>query len=343
MFSTVKEIHIAIEMGLQHITSNRKQSIRGEYLDMAINLSMLKYIEEGLKPNQVGQGYEHDQVAYDEFSPLRKPTSLTVFYNSGNYYCILPNDYKHHVTSHTKLKFNRGGVTLTLAEDRKYIYSVPVTSVPSIKVDGKIFTNFALNYKGISITTAELDSIYSVDAKFMLVNTIFNKAYLLGGVELYWERYGETYVPSSFIIVSNEDLNIDQVTVTHSAEQFNSTKVAVILQRVNDTFNYQSPNIIGKSITKSYVPSNFFFKKNAHRSMNISIVNNTIVLPSDTIYKPVSVEMDYIKIPSFINYKTNSMSELKINDKIIKLAVQYLKALIKDEGYSQILNENKTI
>jgi len=53
MYNTVKEMHIALDMGLQQIDSNRKQSISPEHKDMALNYAVLQFIETRSNPKTI--------------------------------------------------------------------------------------------------------------------------------------------------------------------------------------------------------------------------------------------------------------------------------------------------
>ena len=58
MYSTAKDVHIAIQAGLNQIDSNRKRTFRPEELDAAFNQAMFKFIEERsvIKPTPDGLG-----------------------------------------------------------------------------------------------------------------------------------------------------------------------------------------------------------------------------------------------------------------------------------------------
>lgn len=348
MFNTVKEAHIAIEFGLQHITSNRKQSIAPEFIDMALNLSVSKYIASAVNPmkNVRGIGFEHNQVAYDELSPLKKDASLTVFYNNdkNEYFSILPSTYRHHITSKTKIQFNRQLEDVQLDEVTRYKYVMEFRNPTGASVGtGRLYKGFKFKV-GEHVIEPNV-SIYSTSAKFILINSVLEYfvKHSISGISVYWQRYNDTYEPNSFIVISDTNYNSNDVTLSYTGIRVAAKTSLEILHRVINKSNREAENKIHKSITKNYVTDNTYYNSNSHKQLNISISGNKIIYPHTKTFRPIHAYIDYIKVPTMINYKTDTLSELIINDKIIQLAIQYLKALVKDEGYNHILQENQTI
>lgn len=344
MFDTVKELHIAVENGLQHITANRKQSIQPEFIDLALNMSILKYIDTSIIPekNITGKGFEYDQVAYDELSPIRIQASLPVYYNaSEGYYSILPSDYKNHGSSIVQIQFNRFTLERNTSNQSRIVYVVPFNDQVWNSAVSQYYTHFNLKVGDINIIY-NANGVGHPDAKFIIVNETLQQAKALyKEIEVYWQRYGNLFKPNSFIVVTKEEkevsLNIGD------ARSSNIVPIVVTYDEISNIPNREVPAKIVKTTAKSETQGNYFYKTNAHRQLVMTIINNKLLIHSNDTFIPVRVDMEYIMIPTLINYKTGITSELRVNDKIINLAVQYLKALIKDEGYQHIVNENKTL
>ena len=352
LFTTVKEAHIAVENGLQHITANRKQSIQPEYIDMALNLSVLQYIDTALTPekNAIGKGFEHNQVVYDELSPLRNRASLTVYNDGKSYYCILPSNYRNHISSKALVKYKRsmtgGVVDFSNYLERStptVVYTIPFPDAqPSDDYNATYYNNCNINvgYEGYTskITTR------SISGKFMVVNDVLREFYNNDKVEIYWQEYDTVLVPNSFIVVDKTRMDERLIWMRCDNNVTNAIKHTEVDRSVVDVkYNTIASTEIIKSVTSSYISTNYYYQSNAHKHLYMSVYRNRLVLSDGANYIPTSIQMEYHKIPRVIDYKTNIMSDLKINNKIISMAIQHLMAVIKDEGYQYILQENKTI
>ena len=341
MFNSVKEVHIAVENGLQHITSNRKQSIKPEFIDMALNMSVLKFIETTVVPekNVIGRGLDHNQVTYDELVPLIKSTSLPVYLDElGEYYSILPFDYKNHVASEAYIQYSRDLEEAETENDIKYVYSVEFPDDNS--EDSNKYRSFEL-YIG-DIIIGNIHSVHSKEAKFIIVNHVINRVKNQHkDIEVYWQRYGNVYKANNFIIVSN--ISKVPVRVSYTGISRDGILNIITLDKVVNNSNKRSTASITKNVDKYFVKDNYYHTSNAHNHLNLTIEGDKIIIPSDINYRPISLKLDYITTPKLFDYKTNVMPELTVTEKIIDLTIQRLKAIIKDEGYSHIVNENKTI
>ena len=338
MFNTVKEVHIAVENGLQHITSNRKQSIKPEFIDMALNMSLLKYIDESLIPekNKMQRGFEHNQVNYDEFEPLRDSISLPVYHEQGVYFSLLPHNYKNHINSSANILYNRDleSVPLSVEENNITAYAV---SFPSPLPNGDLYANLQISITKDNITEIYNPNVpvYTSDGLFMLINDII-QYYNKKGIKVYWQYYNKTFYANKLIFCINEEVEVRINTIL-------AEPLVLTFNKVINSHNRTSSCFIAKTRTKSYSEQNFYYASNSHKHIKLFTLMGRIIIENSFNFRPITLNMDYIKIPRMINYKTDTLSEVKINDKIINLTIQHLKALIKDEGYQFMLNENKTI
>jgi len=339
MFNTVKEVHIAVENGLQHITANRKQSIKPEYIDIALNMSLLKYIDESLTPekSKIQKGFEHNQVDYDEFEPLRDNASLPVYYEDGIYFSLIPYNYKNHINSSINILYNRAlnTIPVTTEVETKYVYRV---SFPTPANTGNLYPILTVSItKGKVITTYTPNiPIYTKDGLFILINDIIQYFQKNNQAEVYWQDYNGAFYANQLIFCFNEEVSV-------AINNTNAVPIDITFEKVTNVHNKVASCFITKTKTKSYSEQNFYHMSNSHRHIKLSMQRGLIIIDDAVNFRPVKLSMDYIKIPRIINYRTDTLSEIKINDKIINLTVQHLKALIKDEGYQFMLNENKTI
>lgn len=355
MFSTVKQVHIAVEQGLQHIAANRKQSIAPEYIDMALNFAILQYIENSLVPskNPIGRGFEHSQVPYDEFSPIRERISLPVYYSQSKneYSSILPGNYKHLVNGEAGIIYDRVSISHNKILNANFLY---VIQLEELDYTGVLpYSEISLTINHITIKGTNIaNSIRTREGRFAIINHFLNEVRRqVPFANIYWEYYGDTYYKDKFIIVLKDYISTDNVYLKYTYKVNGTISITTIestLSIINEetilgNATIYSPIELIKSSTKTWSKNNYFYNINCHRSVPVSIRKNRIIISNTNNFLPVKLNIEYLRYPSLISYKTDSLSELTINDKIIMLAIQYLKAIIKDEGYQYILNENKTI
>lgn len=358
MFNEVKEVHLAVDMVLQHISSNRKQSIAPEYIDMALNMTILNYVETLINDSRnvsVG-GYEGNQIVYDELLPLKRRAVLQAYVedvNNKRQYCLLPPDYKHHVSAEATCLYRRETPTILKISNARNIYFIKLND--STLVNGTYYSDLKLHVnigalERVLYTFADRGiKINHVDGKFILINDILEtfkinvSSFPDSLMELYWERYGEIYKPNHFIIISGIDY--DTGGVGYGINVFSKVDVLhdVFDTDVVDPQNFYTTNTeIFKSIHTKNALRNHYYAKNRHLKPLIEFEGRKMIIHRDNTFFVNTVNFEYIKQPTLININTNTMCELKIIDKIVSLTAQRLKAYIKDEGYNLLLNENKT-
>lgn len=342
MYNSPKELHIGIDLVLQHITSNRKQSILPELKDMVLNSSCLAYIDSIIddRRNKRNEGFEANQLNYDELAPLKKTCSIPLYYvDSTKSIGILPSDYKNHSRSNVSYYYNRNGIIPNLQSVNKYVATIKVTDFTS--ADGLLFSTFKLWIERDTIETlytidTDIIKVVDKDGLFMLVNDVLDKV-SRNNFEIYWEYYGDTYAPTSFIIVSDTEIvngglkdgenNATIDTINYQLSTLNNTKT--------------SPTDLIKSSEIDEVLGNMMYTLNRHRKPLIDIQQNKIVVFKNNNFDVNSLSLTYIKRPRLININTGAMCEIKVGEKIVDLSAQKLKAYIEG-SYQAILNENKT-
>ena len=96
MKQTVQEMHIAIDIGLQRLDSNREQEIRPEEKDIVLNDTVAKYITGRVRKTGNNQrlGFEDDMDRYHDLEELKRTTDVTLYEDA--------NEEKH---IHEKTKF----------------------------------------------------------------------------------------------------------------------------------------------------------------------------------------------------------------------------------------------
>ena len=104
MYSSCKEAHIAVNEKIQQINANRQESIRPQYIDIALNEAIDVLLTQKIKAfEESGRYYDDLQVLKDTY---RSP--LYLFSNGGNRgFAYLPTNYLHGVSYTASVIFDK--------------------------------------------------------------------------------------------------------------------------------------------------------------------------------------------------------------------------------------------
>jgi hypothetical protein len=345
MYNTVKEMHIALDFGLQHIDSNRKQSILPEYKDLALNYAVLQFIETRIsaKSNRRQEGLEDTSKRYDDLKDLKRVHKGICY--KGNITdkvvrSILPFDYYRYISIGANIHFNK--------------FELPLANVSTNSTYKVVeFTDTDNSYNGfrIGITSREsgnvtyfnsndygIGTLHGKDSKFIIVNLVLQEFNTRLGIECYWENYNDKYYPNSFIFVSANGFSITVNSITKSGVEYNNVKL-VYSNIAKDT----KPSDIVSSDIAFLTTSSYYHMANEHLRPRSILRQGYVEIKEGNNFVVPEYIIEYYKKPRLINYKLNQSCEIQVNREIVDLAIQRLKAYIKDEGYQHIVNENQII
>lgn len=342
MYTTVKEMHIALDMGLQHINSNRKQSISPYHKDIALNYAVLQFIENRTNPvtNVRKEGLEDTQKRYDDLRELKKSVLLDVLLDSNKPFVIFPGDYYKLISSGARTKYFNSNKPNPVKTKKLYYSIIPFTR------NMKEFDNFRITQNSKVGNTTLYDFSKDVgmkgmaleeDIKFMIINNILSKS-----SNIHWEYWNDIHKPNSFIII-NESSDVGYTIGYDSiVEKYYSNTVSY-----KSYASYPGDNIVPIDLISSQyefeAQNNYYTSKNRHKNPMGFIEGSRLYLQTSDYFITSFVSVNYYKKPKTINHATGQMCELTINREIVDLALQRLKAYIKDDGYQHTLNENQII
>ena len=212
MYNSVREMHIAIDHGLQHISSNRKQSINSYLKDLALNYSVLQFIELRSSGKTIdGKGFEDSQKRYDDLKELKRTTGIIPTYKQegiDQVFVIQPNDYYKLIGSTSRVIYNK------FKEPHEYNnetikykvlefptdYSSPHESYSEFKIIRRTISTSAEEDVVNILNYPKFKSTFKHDAKFMYVNLVLNKTKIF-----HWERWDDAILYDRFIIIDDDD------------------------------------------------------------------------------------------------------------------------------------------
>ncbi len=350
MFSTVKEVHIAIDTYLQQLNSNRKQSFRPEQYDLLVNTELRQYIEDKTDPkgNPKKEGFENNQRRVDEMKDLKKSTTLRLY--NDNYerkYCFIPSDYYKLITGGCTITvhYNKQLLSLISNNETKNIYIISFPDDNPVSQGTQVYQNITLASTS-SFTETFSKPEYSKDAKFEIINYFIDYLRKDKGYEVYWEYYCGIYYSSQFIIITPTAL-VNPITLVFTSGFNNNvitntstlTQPTLIYNTTNGNIIYSAIDLIS-SRDKREIIRNYYISKNRQNQPICHIDDNKFYTYYNNTFSPISIDFNYIIKPRLMNYYFNIMPEIEINNEIIERVVNKLKIFIKDEqAYNQFNNQ----
>ena len=347
MYNTVTEMHIAIDNGLQQLNSNRQQSIAPEVKDMALNYAVLQFIETRTNPktNIKQEGLEETTKRYDDVRDLKRTYITKAYkYSKDKVASILPSDYYKYIEFGCDVAYSKYNTFNTETKNLDYF----VLPFKTTKQGNKYYEDFII--KGdrdilFESRKSNLPTIYSSDAKFMVINIVLEELNKIEGIDVYWEYYNTEYYKQSFVIVNSSNNIIHQeYSISYDRNQYKGEHKSKTLETYKDISNTtERPIDLYSSDISFSQNSNHYYNANRQRNPSGELIDNEIIVKEGDNFIIDNVKLIYYKKPRLINYRHEQMCEIEINREIIDLAISKLKAYIKDEGYQLDKSEQQII
>lgn len=337
MYNTVKEMHIAIDLELQEINSNRQQSISPYYKDMALNYAVLQFIETRSNPktNIKREGLEETTKRYDDLRELKRTfTSIAYKRADSKPFIILPSDYYKYISVGAEVHYNINVPTATSTNNIAYsVLPFPddIDNIEKYK-DLKVLKNnkviFDIN------EYPNFPKVFNEDGKFMLINIILSKLKPNSELSTYWEQWDDVRESNSFIILSSSKFKL-----TYKDKEVVAKRYDRVYHSYPSLTTKTSPVDLNRSEDEFEILNNHYYQANKHLNPSGFIEGNSLYLYEGKDFIIREIKLLYFKKPELINHVTNQSCELSVNREIVDLAVQRLKSYIKDEGYQAMVNE----
>lgn len=241
MYTSVKELHIALDVALQKIQSQIYRNIQPEEKDMLLNAAVEEYII-----TRTGNRFDTHQIdmvgtftRLEELSDIIHTVTVPMIHYTGLLskwdYCTLHNNMKYIIDIQALLNINLcGGVASAPTSTRKqFIAQIPLSKLIASTYNADFVITGLVNTQGaaypgsaFSLPLLNIDSILSNyistdGSNFQLIHTVLEQLNHLKlaipklyahdeqlYISAYYENYNTLYVPKTFILV------IDYITPT---------------------------------------------------------------------------------------------------------------------------------
>jgi hypothetical protein len=356
---TIKEMHIALDNQLLLLSSNRKLRLLPQDKDYLLNLAQYDFIERrsSKKLNSKQEGFEDTVKRLTDLRELKRSTSLVAYidtFDNRRVFCVLPNDcYKIIPSGSCDLEYSCNGSFKTTTNGTKSIQyvSIPFNDDASGSA-GEYYQGMIISITNTVPTTTTIFThsgymVRSTVGKFMVINEAISYINNLNVCSIYWETYGNIYIPNNFIIIPTDQTETYTIaTITYNTSVTNTASFATPL-----SYNYNNgssattikkPNDLVSTEDIESLLNNYYFTKNRYLKPIRTVDWNFIRVYQDTTFKVVTIYLDYIKYPRILSLDANVNCELGIQaqNEIVSIAAQIAKTYIKDNTLPVTVQEN---
>lgn len=354
MYSTPIDVHNALDVRVQQVSSNRKKSVAPQFKDMIVNAAVEEFINTRLSNmlNYKQKGFEEEIKRYSDLMSLKKETqliALEVESDRRNKF-VLPTDYREHISSYVTLDYNKHGV-FDSSRFSDYYYTLAMSTLSDIqlggdalyiRLNGKTYT-----YKNVYLQTK------SIQGKFYIYNFIVDKLRALGINCKLYDYNG--YHQEDTIFVRDNSFEIASSNVESLPKLFN-VNIGITascpdiftytnkLYRINNTKGVITSDCeLVSSANRDYTLNNYYGSKNRQREPMIDIVGDALYVYKDKTFEPTHINMTYLKKPRLMNVDEGIMPEIEITDEILDIAGKKLSSYLGyDNTYETRVHEKIT-
>lgn len=353
----IQELHTSVLQRLQEVGNYKREKYRSEEIDLALNKAMYRLLEAGIVNNfesdQINLSHVSSLIHKNKISEVIQPQTTDKLYedNITNAYVVLPSNLFWSINGRAEVLTDPLNCeeapdlnTTTLSE------FVSVVTIPTLG-SSPYFANTTITSTILgtlySSPTAIASGFNSSTAKFTVINNILDTLYRkFSTLQVYWERYRDTYYQNSFIFVGSTD--IGTITITS-----NSQTTSVL--RTVTTYTTFNRSLIDnlESVTVTSVPvkinrenelyqglQNNYYKTLARRPIVDQTADYFIIYTAEN-FIVTRLAYDYIRKPRTISLVLGQDCELSptIHHKLVDIAVEVLRLDIKDPSYSQTVQD----
>lgn len=353
MYNSCKEAHIAVNDKIQQINANRQESIRHQYIDIALNEAVDVLLTQKIK------AFEETGRYYDDLQVLKCTSTQPLMLNVKNRgTAFIPANYLHGIAYDAAVifdKFKRYRDTKK-AEYNTYIVSLkPILNtldkwesidpyVPRINI-----SSANGNHEFVSPTP-----LYEPKGIFEFIDVIF-ATLLRFGYDVRYEYCDNKYYELSLIFrslkplelsvkIDNVDAEVNKIPTTYT---YYSGEYTEITSTNEDTKFTKESTLVGMDLVSDVqrrdILQTYHNAKNRHIHPICTIESDKLYVDMSDNFIVTGVNIIYLRKPMLFNYFTDAVAELPFKTEIVNLAVQKLLGKLKDDGYQVAINETNAL
>lgn len=341
MFSTAKEVHVYIDGAIQVLSSNRKQSIAPQLLDMFLNNAAIEYISSKFPNGYNAKDIEGTLKRYTDFSNLKSAFKTTPVVSSDNLYSTVKV-----VKPYNAIKI-QDVVCSYIRPFEETNKTVGVKNVGIFEINDNVRTANSLHIS-IGITALNGD-VKTVELSLSdLVSAVKSNA----GMFYFYDYLVD-------ILRNTYKLNVKYDSTGTNGNRLITIEPSVgdIITKLESNSNYIFPRIISSQVTvpvgisSKVAPCSIYQDADAkiaradfYRSKNLHLdpvaeINDDGISIYYTDFLPNSVIVNFLRKPKLFNIATGQVPEINITKDFLDFAVKEISLVVNSPSYDRIVNE----
>jgi hypothetical protein len=367
---TTQELHIALDILLQKISSNWNKNFLPQEKDWFINNEINKFIKQRLSPlsNDKQQGIFDILKRTQDLNCLLTTSVIEGVQLNKEVYVGFPLDYLFYISSNGYVSCSSNIKTINIKESRfsKFVNTSTITglliNITYPDINGSLLSRTIFNLNDLPDDYIPQDDIPSYKKDFIFNNAVLNI------LNKNLENLNRSFTPT--VISKNEEDVISkdiQITYDKSTEQFlilgNFTQLTIIRSSTTGSIslNFSSPisynvdeiniatdkenevRVIDEEVKKDILNSYLSKPKDAsicgllrEKALRLPKVNGVIIK---------GAKVTYLRQPRKIDLLLGIDSELPdwILDEVVSKAAETMQGVIGSDTYEKFVRENMLI
>lgn len=360
----IQELHLQVLQRLQEVGSYKRSKFRSEEIDLALNKAMYRLLEEGVEnqfqDSQINLSHVSALIHKNKISEVIQPQTTDKQYEENlaapNAYSVIPPDLYWLINGRVEAISDplNCSTAPTLAKTDYYEY-VAVVPWPTESTPYFASTSVTSSVRGSLYTspTAISAGFNDPKAKFVIVGDILDTCYRLSPtLQVYWERYRDTYYENSLIFVGSTSIGTITLTsnsqvsaVTQTLGTYRAYNRALISALASKTIHL-IPVRANKEAELYPTLKNSYYKSNLKEVVMDQTMDYFIFYPERS-FIVTRFYYDYIRKPKTISLILNQGCELAstAHPKVVDLAVEILKLDTNSQSYPATVQDtqNRTV
>lgn len=340
MYSTAKEVHVYIDLAIQQLASNRKQSIAPEHIDMVLNNAVPEYISSRFPNSYNIKDIEDTLKRYTDFSVLKRSiTDSGMISESENVVRFIKPANSIKIQSVSCKYIRPFNPIKNIGVARKYKGIITISDDIYKSTDVAISIIYSKNgvtvSKNISFNTF-IKKVKSENSVFYLYDNMLDILRNVYDLNAHYNSFNEN---GKRQIIIDFPVGCTLINLT--------TNNVYVNCKVEDTLINSSKLNAGKisncsimsEINADISLSDFYRSRNLHLDPIVTIESDSVDIHY-TDFLPTFAEIKYLKKPRLFNIATGQIPEINITKDFLDYAVKEFELLLNSGNFEKVVNEN---
>lgn len=347
---TIKEKHIQVEQGIQHIAANKSRGLYPEEIDIIINKMINRYVISRLRPKPDGS-FEMDQLAAEQLKTLLVRKSLSAEINGTDYISLLPSDLGWFISSGADI-VNTVCAPAPIQQRQGTIFIHKLVLPTSAKSTGPYYETASISGPVGGATLAEIAAAQGVtwagvpakEQKFSVYPFLVQQLRLNSSYQVYVNRspYGSLATDGQYTLYIISPGNDVISAVVDGGSAVNSTVTGRAYKVHTNTPTAKVPIRLKHSVDAFKMTADPYYGPTVH-SPTAQIRGNLLHIDGSSSYIVIQSDVIYLKKPRLVSLSLGLNSDLPedFHGEIVDSAITYIKTLFNSPDWEKLLADLK--